>query len=1058
MLNEINLFMISKYLMNKNKSIFLFILLIISNLDVIKSQTAIALCPQQSTFSSMVRGYHFTAPCNFTICGLYIPTDASSGLQSVAVVRFNSGPPPAYTSTTNNFAQLFYEPNWPTNSMIPCNITVNTGDIIGVYGARSSSMVNSYGQAQCMTTILGNSVMLQRSGMQYNLSSQAMHDIWSEVGPIGRIFMYINCCPTADFTVSTPVCLGDPVNVNYTGSGTAGVTTFNWNFANASPSTANTIGPYNITWSSPGTYNVSLSVSQNNCTMATNTQQVTVNPIPTANAGTDVSICQGENTVLSASGGNSFNWSNGVTTPTVTVSPVTTTTYTVTVSGAGGCSDSDQVVVTVNSLPNANAGNDVTLCMGESTTLTATGGGTYLWSNQSTNSSIAVSPNTTTSYTVTVTSVTGCTASDGVNVTVNPIPVVNAGNDVSICAGENTVLSASGGNTYSWSTGGSNASETVSPTNTTTYTVTAYSSIGCSASDNVVVTVNPIPSANAGTDQNLCMGSSVNLSASGGAAYLWNTTPAQTTSQINVSPIQTTTYTVSVADLNGCSASDDVIVSVYTSPPVNAGNDTSTCSGIPITISATGGTIYLWSNGETNASISVVPQLNTTYTVTVSDNNGCSGTDDIVVSVNPQPVISITPQTANLCYGDSIMITASGGNSYSWSPSLGLSNTSIANPVASPLNNTIYVVTAYNQYGCSSTESVNINVEPYPTLTITPNTASLCSGNSLNISASGASTYSWSPSTGLSSSSGANVVASPLQTTTYTLTGISNNGCVSTSSYIVEVLPSPQINFSANIISGCSPLTVNFSDLSTGNIVSCLWNFGDPSSGSSNISSSSSASHTFNQSGNYDISLEITDDNGCVATMTNISMIEVYPNPVASFIMLPNIGSMDQPTISFIDQSINATNWMWNFGDPLSGNLNYSVLPNATHTYSAPGEYDVWLTVVSSGSCIDSTVNRIIIQDSYTLWAPSAFTPNGDGINEFFIPKGSGIDPDNFKLYIFDRWGKEIYYTESINNPWDGTIQQTGVIAPQGVYVWVLYSTEQSGIEHKYMGRISLIP
>ena len=302
-----------------------------------------------------------------------------------------------------------------------------------------------------------------------------------------------------------------------------------------------------------GTYNVSLSVNQTNCSTVTNTQQVVVNPLPTANAGPDVTICQGGNTVLSASGGNSFTWSNSISTPTNTVSPSTTTTYTVTVSGTGGCSDSDQVIVTVNSIPNANAGADVTICQGETTTLTATGGGTYLWSNQATTNTITVTPSITTSYTLTVTSITGCSATDGVNVTVNPAPTANAGNNVSICEGTSTVLNASGGNTYLWSTGGTNSSETVSPTNTTTYTVTVYSSASCSATDNVVVTVTPNPVANAGPDQNLCLGSSATLNASGGAFYLWNTATLQTTAQISVSPIQTTTYTVTVADANGCS-------------------------------------------------------------------------------------------------------------------------------------------------------------------------------------------------------------------------------------------------------------------------------------------------------------------------------------------------------------------------------------------------------------------------------------------------------------------------------------------------------------------------
>ncbi len=1044
------------YLLKSAIRIHIAIILILSSF-IVKSQTQIAICPQQATFSSMVRGYHFTAPCNFTICGLYIPTDASNGLQNVAVVRFTAGPPPAYSSTTNNFVQLLYQPNWPANTMIPCNINVNTGDIIGVYGARDYSMINSYGQPKCMTTILGYSVMLQRSGMQYNLSTQSMHDIWSEVDyDIGRIFMYINCCPTANFTAATPVCSGQPSTITYTGSGTAGVTNFNWSFPGGTPSSATTIGPHNVTWSTAGTYNVSLSVSQASCTTATSTQQVVVNSVPTANAGPDVSICQGESVVLSSTGGNGFIWSNGANTPNITVSPSNTTTYTVTVTGAGGCTNSDDVVVIVNNKPSANAGPDVSICQGESVILNASGGNTYLWSNQSSNASISVSPSITTTYSVTVTSSSNCTASDAVVVTVNPVPAANAGNNVTICNGSSTIINASGGGSYLWNTGGTNASLTVSPASTTTYIVTVYSPNGCSASDDVVVTVNPKPPANAGPDQALCLGASVTLSATGGITYTWNLNPFQPSSQITVSPQQTTTYTVTVIDANGCTASDDVVVSVYTTPPVNAGKDTTTCNGNAVLLTATGGNNYLWNTGQTTASISVTPLVNTTYTVTVSDANGCSGTDDVAVNVNPNPSITVSPHSAVICSGDSLIISASGAINYSWSPPSGLSNTTIANPVSSPLNNTVYIVTGENQYGCTATASINITIEPYPILSVSPASALICSGQSINLTANGATTYNWTPSAGLSSATSHIVIASPVITTTYTLTGTSLNGCSSTINYVIDVMPSPQINFTANTFNGCPPLSVEFNDMSSGNIVTWNWNFGDPVSGASNVSNIPNPIHIYTVPGFYNITLSIVNDSGCSSTFVNTNMINVFSEPIASFYISPSIGNIDLP-INFIDQSTNAISWFWNFGEHTSGNENFSNIPSPVHIYSTDGEYEVSLTITDANGCEDSTSNKVIIQDNYTLWAPTAFTPNGDGINEYFIPKGNGIDPDNFTMYIFDRWGKELYFTNSYNQPWKGTIGNSDVIAPQGVYVWVVYTSEKSGIKHKYIGRVTLI-
>lgn len=347
-----------------------------------------------------------------------------------------------------------------------------------------------------------------------------------------------------------------------------------------------------------------------------------------ANAGPDVTICEGDSTTLTASGGTSYLWSTGATTASITVNPTSTTTYTVTVSD-GSTSDNDDVIVTVNALPTANAGIDKTICEGDSVTLTATGGTSYLWNTGATTASILVSPESTTTYTVTVTQ-NGCTADDDVVVTVNSLPTANAGADVTIEEGNSTTLTASGGGTYLWNTGETTESITVSPTVTTTYTVTVTQN-GCSANDDVIVTVNTPVVANAGPDVTICDGDSTTLTASGGSSYLWNT--GATTASITVSPTSTTTYTVTVSD-GITSDNDDVIVTVNPLPTANAGADVTIDEGNSTTLTAMGGDTYLWSTGETTASIIVSPTNTTTYTVTATQ-NGCSAADDVIVNVNP---------------------------------------------------------------------------------------------------------------------------------------------------------------------------------------------------------------------------------------------------------------------------------------------------------------------------------------------------------------------------------------------------------------------------------------
>ena len=171
----------------------------------------------------------------------------------------------------------------------------------------------------------------------------------------------------------------------------------------------------------------------------------------TAEAGPDQTVCLGNSATITATGGVFYQWNTGATTPSIVVTPNTTTTYTVTVTDNNGCSDSDNVTLNVGSAV-AGAGLDQTICFGESATLTASGGINYQWSNGATTQTINVSPNSTTTYIVTVTDPNGCTDTDEVVVNVGSA-TAEAGPNQTICNGESTTLNASGGSFYSWSNG-----------------------------------------------------------------------------------------------------------------------------------------------------------------------------------------------------------------------------------------------------------------------------------------------------------------------------------------------------------------------------------------------------------------------------------------------------------------------------------------------------------------------------------------------------------------------------------------------------------------------------
>lgn len=407
-----------------------------------------------------------------------------------------------------------------------------------------------------------------------------------------------------------------------------------------------------------------------------------------ANAGPDQTICQGESVVLSASGGTTYLWNNGDTTASIEVSPTVTTTYTVTVFDDLGNSDDDSVTVTVNELPIADAGNDQTICEGDTIELTASGGTEYIWSTGETTASIQVTPSSDTLYTVEVIS-NGCTSTDNVTVFVNPSPNLTISNNITIVEGDSIQLSVTGASNYEWSTGETTNIITVSPIETTTYTVTGTTGV-CSSQAQVTVTVEELLVVSAGQDENVCEDDTyeVVLTASPGDSYLWST--GETTQSIVVSPLSTTTYSVTVA--SGIQEdTDDVTVFVNPNPDVVIlnGESVDIMSGDFVTLSASGANTYEWNNGATQPNIAVSPSQTTTYEVRGYIGN-CYDEKQVTVNVIPE-VEADAGDDRDICLGDVVTLTATGGDEYVWST--GETTQSIQ---VSPTETTDYTVTVFN--------------------------------------------------------------------------------------------------------------------------------------------------------------------------------------------------------------------------------------------------------------------------------------------------------------------------------------------------------------------------
>ncbi len=385
-------------------------------------------------------------------------------------------------------------------------------------------------------------------------------------------------------------------------------------------------------------------------------------------------------------------------------------------------------------LPTITSSPNATICSGTSTTMTASGASTYSWApatglNATTGGSVSASPAANTVYTVTGTSAAGCTKTKTVSITVNAKPTLTLTPATAVCTGQSAPLMVSGATSYTWSpstglSGTTGSSVTASPASTTTYTVTATGSNGCTNTGTVMVTVNPLPSVTVSPAAVICSGSSANLAAGGAASYAWSpATGLNVTSGAAVvaSPLATTTYTVT-GTTNNCSSISTVTVTVNPLPPVSVSASSVICSGQTAVLSAGGAATYSWSpatglNNSTGASVNATPSSTTTYTVAGTGGNGCTATAQTTVTVIQTPQLSLSPDAA-FCTGGTAQLTASGAAEYVWTPPAGL-DTAAGNTVhASPASTTVYTVIGSNG-SCTDTGNITVTVNAIPSVSFT---------------------------------------------------------------------------------------------------------------------------------------------------------------------------------------------------------------------------------------------------------------------------------------------------------------------------------------------------
>lgn len=478
----------------------------------------------------------------------------------------------------------------------------------------------------------------------------------------GLVEISVVCSALNTSVSSSTICEGEAITLSAS-STNGGTVTWNSGVVSGVPFVPATTGSVSYT---------ATSSNANDCAFTANIQ---VNALPAVNAGSDLELCAGESATLSASGADDYDWDNSVTNGAAFAPAVGTITYTVTgTNTTTGCENTDDVEITVHALPSVNAGSDLELCDGESATLSGAGADDYSWDNGITDGAAFIQAVGTTTYTVTGTNTTtGCENTDAVTVTVSELPQVNAGNDLELCFNEGATLIASGtADDYSWDQGVINAEMFSPAVGMATYTVTGTNlTTGCENTDQVTVTVHALPVVSGGSDVEICGSGNTALTASGADEYSWDNGIANGV-PFAIQP-GTTTYTVTGTNTaTGCENTDVVTVTSFSPPSASAaatdeigGNDGT------ITTTVTGGTApytYDWSNdgtGDNDDNASLSGLAGGTYTLTVTDANGCTATINVEVDsqlgiADEAVVFSVYPNPAN----EQVTVSFSGAFGY----------------------------------------------------------------------------------------------------------------------------------------------------------------------------------------------------------------------------------------------------------------------------------------------------------------------------------------------------------------------------------------------------------
>ena len=407
----------------------------------------------------------------------------------------------------------------------------------------------------------------------------------------------------------------------------------------------------------------------------------------------------------------------------------------------------------------------------------------------------------------------------------------------------------------------------------------------------------------------------------------------------------------------------------------------------------------------------------------------------------------VAQSTVHLCAGTNhnFGVPYTVGSSYNWQVQ---ANTAIATITSG--NGTEHIIMDLNNSGvfqllveeidvngCSGYDSILVEIHALPNPNIFAlGPISFCEGDSVLLQVDSAYvTQNWNNGT-------TSIYTYADTSGNYFVNVTDANGCSNRSNTInIDVRPSPVANFIVDGICANTPsLFVNTSTISMGNIANSIWYLGNRE-----VVNGDSLLYTYTYAGDYFTQLFVTSDYGCVDSIGKL--YSIYNKPIASFEYSPFTVSTLQPEMNFITTTASYTSLYWTFGD-----TTFSTLPNLAHEFEQAGVHDIWLTVADSNQCIDSVMHRITMYYDFVLHVPTAFTPNDDGVNDLFVPKGLYMEKyKSYEFYIYNQWGERIFESTDITEGW------TGADFPSEVYSWLLIITDELGEVRKENGLVTLI-